>query len=75
MENQFGSHLGFPGRWLVEVTVRREGKFDAVVTFDFNVPKPGSGSENESSNIPLISIVLIVLIGLLFVLNLFARSG
>jgi len=70
-----GAHIVLPGRWLVEVTVRREGKFDAVVTFDFNVPKPGSGSENESSNIPLISIALIVLIGLLFVLNLFARSG
>jgi len=66
-----GSYLSLPGEWLVEVTVRRENNFDAIVTFDFNLLKPGFTEINKPSIIPQISLSLIILIGLLFGLNLY----
>lgn len=67
-----GSNISFPERWLVEVTVQRD-TFDAVVTFDYNIPSPGSANGKDSSSIPSASILLIVLIGFLIVLNFFIR--
>ena len=66
-----GSNLSFSGRWLVEVTVQREFKFDAIVTFDFNVPQPGFAELDKPSNLPQISLSLIILIVLLFGLNFY----
>ena len=65
-----GSNIGFPDRWLVEVATRREAKFDAIVSFGFNVLKPGTANENESPTILQISKALIILIGILIGVDL-----
>jgi copper transport protein len=65
------ANIGFAGEWLIEVAVRRENKFDAIVTFDFDVTESGSASENKSSAMQTISTSLIVLLGVLFVIDLF----
>ena len=66
-----GANIGFPGRWLVEVAARRKDNFDAIVTYDFTISKPGSASASENSSLPLISAALLVLVCLLFGIDLF----
>jgi hypothetical protein len=70
-----GSHISFPGRWLVEVAALRPDKFDASVSFDFTIAKPGSNEGNEPSAIPLISKTLMALVVLLIVINLLPRKA
>jgi copper transport protein len=67
-----GSNIGFPGDWQVEVSIDRPTSYPAIVTFDFNIPKPGA-NDSRSAAIFQLSIFLIVLIGLLIGLNLFIQ--
>jgi len=67
-----GSNIGFPGDWQVEVSIDRPTSYLAIVTFDFNMPKPGT-NENRSAAILQLSIFLIVLIGFLIGFNLLVR--
>ena len=68
-----GTHISFPDRWLVEVAVQRPDKFDASVSFDFTIARPGNNGGGETSAIPLISKILMALVVLLIGLNLLPR--
>jgi len=69
-----GGHMGFPGRWLVEVTVQRPGQFDVGVSFDFTVAEPDSPNQSEETIVPLISKILMALIFLLAGINFYPRD-
>ncbi len=69
-----GTHLSFPDRWLVEVATQRPDKFDTGVSFDFTIEKSRGNKEGETSSIPLISKILMVLVVLLIGINLLPRS-
>ena len=68
-----GTYLSLPGRWQVQAVVRRENKFDAFANFDFTINSPGSA--NESSTVPRMAGVVLIVIGLLIGLNLFPLSA
>jgi len=68
-----GTYLSLPGRWQVQAVVRRENKFDAFANFDFTINSPGSA--NESSAVPRMAGVVLIVIGLLIGLNLFPLSA
>ena len=71
-----GSHLAFPGRWLVEVAAQRKNSFTAQVSFDFIVTQADAVNQNSTTLIPQLSKVLIVLILVLIGANLLAlRTG
>jgi len=70
-----GSHVAFPGRWLVEVAVQRKNTFTAQVGFDFNVTQANAVVQSDKVFFPQLSKFLMGLIILLIVANLFfARS-
>lgn len=69
-----GSNIGIPDeRWQVQVSVQRENKFDALATFVFNVKKPSSTNETETTFFVRLSSGLIVLVLLLTAINIYIR--
>jgi len=68
-----GSYIGFPGQWLVEIRVQREGRFDAVVTFPFEVQRPPTASGNAAAATTWTAWFLILAIVVLVDMNFRAR--
>ena len=66
-----GSHVAFPGRWLVEVAVQRKDTFTAQVGFDFNVMQANAVVQSDTNFFLKISKFLMGLIVLLIGANLF----
>ncbi len=66
-----GSYFSLPGRWAVEVVVRRQGLEDTVTQFEWVVPPAGGGQtiiiSNRSIEAPFSWLSLIGLGGLLLV--------
>jgi copper transport protein len=61
-----GSFLSLPGRWQVQVVVRRDNQFDAFANFYFTVSAPGANRESAAT--PNAAGGVIALDGILFVL-------
>jgi len=45
-----GTYLSLPGKWQVQVVVRRENKFDAFANFDLTLQTPGSINKTSVSS-------------------------
>jgi copper transport protein len=68
-----GAYLSLPGKWQVQVIVRREDKFDAFANFNFTIERPGSARQSSAS--PQIAGALILIIGWLFGLVMLSAPG
>ena len=60
-----GANLSLPGKWQVQVVVRREDKFDAFVNFDLTLK--GTGTASGSATVPRQAGLLLIGIGLICV--------
>jgi copper transport protein len=62
-----GTYLSLPGKWQVQVVVRREDKFDAFANFDFALRNPGAAGQAAAAT-PHFAGVLFLLNGLIVLL-------
>jgi copper transport protein len=61
-----GANLSLPGKWQVQVVVRREDKFDAFANFDLTLK--GAGTASRSAAVSRQASLLLIVIGLVCVL-------
>ena len=67
-----GTYLSLPGKWQVQVVVRRENKFDAFANFDLTLQTPGSVNKASASSKEAGGLLLVI--GLLLALTTFAMQ-